>query len=178
MSQPYVGQIMIFAFNFAPRDWSFCNGAVIPISQNTALFSIIGTTYGGNGVTTFALPNIQDACVVATGQGPGLTNYALGQTAGVADVTLTQSQMPAHNHTVDASAADVIADYVLPVDQGYWIGKQATGSGILFAQAPDGNTLAAQTITMAGGSLPHMNEQPYLGMNYCIAQYGIFPSRN
>jgi microcystin-dependent protein len=177
MSEPYIGQIGIFAFNFAPRNWSFCNGALVPIAQNQALFSIIGTTYGGNGTTNFALPNIQDTCVVATGQGPGLSNYVLGETAGAAEVTLTQQQMPQHNHQVDTIAADVNTDYAQTVVQSAWIGKQFKG-GALFNPTPDGNTFAVQTIAIAGGSLPHMNEQPYLGMNYCIAQYGVFPSRN
>jgi microcystin-dependent protein len=178
MSQPYIGQIMVFAFNFAPRDWSFCNGALIPISQNQALFAIIGTTYGGNGMTNFALPNIQDTCVVGTGQGVGLSNYVLGEKLGVAEVTLNQTQLPMHNHAVDTMGADTATDYGLTVAQGYWLGKQTTGSVGFFAAAPDGTTLSPLAVSTAGGSLPHMNEQPYLGMNYCIAQYGIFPSQN
>jgi microcystin-dependent protein len=178
MTQPYIAQIALFSFSFAPRYWAFCNGALQSISQNQALFALIGTTYGGDGRTTFALPNIQDRTVLNIGQGPGLSNYTLGEPLGAATVTLMQSQMPAHNHQANATAADVLTDYVLGVDQNYWIGKQDTGQGLLFAPTPDGHTFAPQTIASAGGSQPHMNEQPYLGMNYCIALYGIFPSRN
>lgn len=178
MSEPYIAQVAIFGFNFAPRNYAFCNGQLLPISQNQALFSLIGTTYGGDGRTTYGLPNIQDQTVVNIGQGPGLSNYVLGQTAGVAEVTVSQNQMPIHSHTVSASAADKPTDYVLPVANGDWIGKQDTGTAKQFAPAGDGSTFAAPTIAMAGGSLAHQNEQPYLGLNYCIALYGIFPSRN
>jgi microcystin-dependent protein len=176
MSEPYIGQIMIFGFNFAPQNWLFCNGALLSIAQNQALFAIIGTTYGGNGISTFAVPNLQDSSAVSSGQGPGLSNYALGEVAGIANVTLTQPQMPAHNHTASGSSAKAIADYVLGVQNGYWIGD--TRSGSMFTASSDGSTFGGQTISIAGGSLPHPNEQPYLGMNYCIAQFGIFPSRS
>lgn len=182
MSEPYIAQIMIFAFNFAPRNWAFCNGALLPIAQNQALFSIIGTTYGGDGRTTFALPNIQDSSVMSIGQGPGLSNYVLGQTSGVAEVTLTQTQMPAHTHTVSGSNANNPPDFKLAPIQNDWIGGRVGGTGnkdFLFATDPGASqTFASSVISVSGGSLPHMNEQPYLGMNYCIALYGIFPSRN
>ena len=179
MSEPYIGQIMIFGFNFAPQNWLFCNGALLPIAQNQALFAIIGTTYGGNGISTFAVPNLQDSGAVSSGQGPGLSNYALGEVAGIANVTLTQQQMPAHNHTASGSAAATAAGYVVGVQNGYWMGEGDSGAASLFAASPDGTSkFAAQTISVAGGSLPHPNEQPYLGMNYCIAQFGIFPSRS
>jgi len=177
MAEPYIGQVAIFGFNFAPVNWLFCNGALLSISQNQALFAIIGTTYGGNGVSTFAVPNIQDCGVVSSGQGPGLSNDALGQPAGIANVTLTQQQMPTHNHTASASAAKATTDYGLPVAAGYWMGAEVR-AGNLFLANGDGGTFAGQVISMAGGSTPHFNEQPYLGMNYCIAQYGVFPSRN
>lgn len=177
MSEPYIGQIMIFSFNFAPRNWAFCQGQLVAIAQNQALFSIVGTTYGGDGRTTFGLPNIQDAGVVNIGQGPGLSNYVLGETAGVAEVTVTQNQIPAHTHTASGSAATANTGYVNPVQNGYWMGKESRG-GSLFLPSSDGSKFAAQTIAPTGGSLPHQNEQPYLGMNYCIALYGIFPSRS
>jgi microcystin-dependent protein len=176
MSEPYIGQIMIFGFNFAPQNWLFCNGALVSIAQNQALFAVIGTTYGGNGISTFAVPNLQDSGAVGSGQGPGLSNYVLGQTVGIANVTLTQPQMPTHNHTASASAAKAATDYVLPVANGNWMGE--TKGGSLFIPNGDGSTFASQTIAMAGGSLPHLNEQPYLGMNYCMAQFGIFPTRS
>jgi microcystin-dependent protein len=177
MSEPYVAQIMVFAFNFAPRNWAFCNGAVLPISQNEVLFSLVGTTYGGNGTTTFALPNLQDSGVMNLGQGPGLSNYILGEHSGVPTVTLTANQLPTHNHMVNVTGAPTRADYELAPGNGYWIGNRAD-SGELFATATDGSALAPQTISVTGGSLPHDNQQPYLGMNYCIALSGIYPSRN
>lgn len=177
MSEPYVAQVMIFAFDFAPRNWAFCNGAVLPISQNQALFSLVGTTYGGDGRTTFALPNLQDGGVMNFGQGPGLSNYSLGERSGVATVTLTENQLPAHNHVVNVTGASARADYELAPANGYWIGNRAD-SGELFATAPGGGAaLAPQTISAAGGSQSHDNHQPYLGMNYCIALGGVFPMR-
>lgn len=178
MSEPYVGQITLYGFNFAPRNFSFCNGALVPISQNQALFSIIGTTYGGNGIQTFGLPNTQDSSIVGQGQSPGTSNYVLGQTVGADSVTLQTQQMPMHSHIANGSTANAPANYVLTVAQGFWLGQHDTGAGLQFTPAGDGSTFAASTITTAGGSQPHMNEQPYLGMNYCIALYGIFPSRN
>lgn len=177
MAEPYVGQIAIFGFNFAPQNWVFCNGALMAISQNQALFAIIGTTYGGNGVSTFGMPNIGNSCVVSQGQGPGLSNYIIGETAGITDVTLTSQQMPQHTHTASAMTATSNPNYVLGVQNGYWLGKE-TRAGELFAANGDGHTLANQSISISGGSQPHSNEQPYLGMNFCMAQYGIFPSRN
>lgn len=177
MSQQFIGQILLYGFNFAPRNFAYCEGQQMAISQNQALFAIIGTTYGGNGVTTFALPNIQDHTVMSIGQGPGLTNYVLGQVSGVAEVTLQQSQIPQHNHTATAYAAQKVDFSNTPTAQG-WMGSRA-GGGSLFATAPSGGSnLAPQVISTNGGSLPHQNEQPYLAMNYCICLYGIFPSQN
>jgi microcystin-dependent protein len=174
MSEPYIGQIAIFGFNFAPQNWVFCNGALMSISQNAAFFSVIGTYYGGNGTTTFAVPNIQNCGAVGWGQGPGLSNYVIGQTIGTADVTLTQAQMPAHTHFVNSSAG---SSYVQPVANSSWIGA-IVDRGELFLASPDGSTFASQTIGTQGGSQPHNNQQPFLGMNFCIAQYGIFPTRS
>jgi len=177
MSEPYIGQIAIFGFNFAPQNWAFCNGALLSIQQNQALFAIIGTYYGGNGVTNFALPNIQNCGTVSWGQGPGLSNYALGQTAGVPNVTLASQQMPTHNHLANGSAATSDAGYVTGVTNGYWMGKESRG-GSLFNANATGNTFAPGVIGFAGGSQPHINQQPLLGMNFCIAQYGIFPAQS
>ncbi|HXC54206.1 MAG TPA: tail fiber protein [Rhizomicrobium sp.] len=174
MSEPYVAQVMLFAFNFAPRSYAFANGATIAISQNEALFSIIGTTYGGNGQTTFQLPNIQEKGVMNIGQGPGLSNYVLGEVTGVDNVTLLQNQIPVHNHTLSASAGS--QSELLPTQNG-WYGSVALPGKLFSTNSPDTN-MNAQAISMAGGSQPHMNQQPYLAMNYCIALYGIFPSRN
>jgi microcystin-dependent protein len=175
MTQPYIGQITIFGFSFAPRNWAFCNGALLPIVQYQALFSIIGTTYGGDGRTTFALPNIQNNAVMNMGQGPGLPNYALGETSGVPTVTLSQQQMPSHTHTVSAMGGTA---FTLEPEQNDWIGSREGGPAgdFLFSTAPgSGQTFASQVITFSGSSLAHENMQPFLGMNYCIAVYGIFP---
>jgi microcystin-dependent protein len=181
MSEPYVGQVMIFAFNFAPRNWAFCNGALLPIAQYQALFSIIGTTYGGDGIRTFALPNIQDRTVMAQGQGPGLSSYELGQTSGVSDVTLQVQNLPAHSHTVSGESGKAATDFTLIPAQNDWIGNRSGGaaSDFMFAASPgSGQNFSGQTISFSGSTFPHINEQPYLCMNYCIAVYGIFPSRN
>ncbi len=176
MSEPYVGQIAIFGFNFAPQNWVFCNGALMSISQNAAFFSVIGTYYGGNGTTTFAVPNIQNCGVVGWGQGPGLSNYVIGETIGVPNVTLTMAQMPVHNHIANGTNG---SSYGLTVTNGNWMGEHETGNAYLFTGSPDGqNSFAPGAISIAGGNQPHSNEQPYLAMNFCIAQYGIFPTRS
>jgi microcystin-dependent protein len=177
MSEPYIGQIAIFGFNFAPQNWVFCNGGLMSISQNTAFYSVIGTYYGGNGIQTFAVPNIQNCGVVGWGQGPGLSNYVIGEPIGEPEVTLNVMQLPAHNHLANGIASKANTDYVPGVQNGYWMGQEAR-SASLFGTATDGTTLASQTIGLQGGSQPHMNQQPFLGMNFCIAQYGIFPTRS
>jgi microcystin-dependent protein len=171
-----LGQISIFGFNFAPRGWAFCNGQILPIAQNTALFSLLGTTYGGNGQTTFALPNLQSRVPVHFGQGPGLSTYDLGQQAGVETVTLIITQIPAHTHsaTVHASSADTGLD--AQPENNYPAAGVASGN---YKNATDVNMNAAMvTNGIAGGNQPHENLQPYLALNFCIALEGIFPSRN
>lgn len=174
MSEPYVGQIAIFGFNFAPQNWVFCNGALMSIQQNQVLFAVIGTTYGGNGIQNFAVPNIQNSGVVSWGQGPGLSSYVIGQTAGVADVTLTTGQMPQHNHLANAFAGSSQTLQLANASSIPNTGKEVA----MFRSSSDGNTFNGATISIQGGSLPHVNQQPYLGMNFCIAQYGIFPSQS
>ena len=169
MSEPFLGQISIFVFNFAPRGWAFCNGQILPIAQNTALFSLLGTTYGGNGQTTFALPNLMSRVPVHFGQGPGLSSYALGQTSGSETVTLTSSQMPAHNHLASVTGAGAGASRP---------GGNFPSGGGAYATASDGGTFNAAFIQNAGGGQPHANIQPYLALNFCIAIEGIYPSRN
>lgn len=182
MTQPYIAQVQIFGFNFAPRDWAFCNGALLAIAQNQALFSLVGTSYGGNGQTTYALPNLQDRTVMNIGQAPGLSSYALGQPSGEPEVTLLTSQIPSHRHTVSTKGAANPADFNLAPQQNYWIGTREGGrekADALFTPDPTpGSSFASQVISVTGGSFEHQNEQPYLGMNFCIALYGIFPSRN
>ena len=174
MSEPFIGQISIYGFNFAPRGWAFCNGQILSIAQNTALFSLLGTTYGGNGQTTFALPNLQSRVPIHFGQGPGLSAYSLGEQAGTETVTLTQQEMPQHTHTATTAVART--------------GSSRFPLNNLPATGPDNNwdptvfqgTLAPNFITnsLTGGSQPHSNIQPFLALNFCIALEGIFPSRN
>jgi microcystin-dependent protein len=170
---PFVAEIRIFGGNFAPTGWAFCDGQLLPISQNTALFSLLGTTYGGDGRTTFALPNLQDRVPVGFGQAPGLSNRDLGATAGAAAVTLLASAMPAHRHTLLASST-------LPTDIGPSpeVTFAQTVTGKIYRDATSAVAMAAETLRPAGGNLPHNNMQPYLVMNYIIALQGIYPPRS
>jgi microcystin-dependent protein len=170
MSDPFIGELRLFPYNFAPRGWAFCSGQILPISQNTALFSLLGTTYGGNGQTTFALPDLRGRVPVSSGQGPGLSSYDLGQSGGTESVTLNLNQTPAHNHLVNGSsndATDSRPDGTFPAAVG--AGAYAKSSDVQMNQG---------MISQAGGSQPHENIQPYLTLNWCIALEGIFPSRN
>lgn len=171
MADPFVAEIRIFPFNFAPTGWAFCNGQILPISQNTALFSLLGTTYGGNGQSTFGLPNLQGRAPMFWGLGPGLSLHDLGEMAGSETVTLLESEIPAHSHALRASTE---------------IGEDRTPVGEAFAQSTGGNlygapnnlvAMAPQALPPAGGSQPHNNMQPYLTLNFCIALQGVFPPR-
>ena len=169
MTDPFIGEIRLFPYNFAPRGWAFCNGQVLSIAQNTALFSLLGTTYGGNGQTTFALPDLRGRVPVSSGQGPGLSNYSLGQVGGTESVTLNTNQMPAHNHQVNVNAGGATT-------------SRANGNfpstGGSYNSATDGSTFNPNAVSNTGGNQPHENVQPYLTLNFCIALEGIFPSRN
>jgi microcystin-dependent protein len=169
MAEPFYGEIRAFGFNFAPRGWAMCNGQLLPIAQNTALFSLLGTTYGGNGQTTFGLPNLQSRVPMHFGQGPGLSSVNLGEQAWVENVTLNATQMPQHNHAANATQG--------PATASRPGGAIPSGGGAYSSAAAD-TTMAAGFIGTAGGSQPHENRQPYLALNYCIALEGIFPSRN
>ena len=182
--EPYLGNVTVFAGNFAPRAWMFCQGQLLAIAQFDALFALIGTTYGGDGQSTFALPDFRSRTAVHAGQGSGLSNYVLGQTGGSENVTLLSSQMPAHNHqlltfSVKQSASTDTASGVNNPQNAY----PASGTGsTVYANASDGTTMASYssigTTPIAGGSNPVPTIQPYLAMNYIIAVEGIFPSRN
>lgn len=172
MSTPLLAEIRLFAGNFAPRGWAFCNGQILSISQNTALFSLLGTTYGGNGQTTFALPDLRGRVPISQGQGPGLPLYSLGEMGGEPNHTLIQTEMPAHNHTVQSNKA-TNADATSSRPNG-----RVPAAGGAYADTSDGSALQPDVIGAAGGSQPHNNMQPYLGLNYIIALEGIFPSRN
>ena len=180
MATPFIAEIVMFAGNFAPRGWAFCQGQILSISQNTALFSLLGTTYGGNGQTTFALPDLRGRVPVGTGQGPGLSNISLGEVAGEANHTLITQEIPAHDHLVGANTSP--ANTANPTGNSLAVG-QVTVSGAtelasMYVSANPNVNLNAATGGLAGGSQPHNNMQPYLGMNYIIALQGIFPSRN
>lgn len=171
MADPFVAEIRIFPFNFPPKGWAFCNGQILPISQNTALFSLLGTVYGGDGKSTFALPDLEGSAAMHPGQGQGLSLRDLGQIGGAESVTLIQSEIPAHTHALTVSQADGLER--LPGGQ-----LAATGIGIGLYAAPGALTqLAPQALPPAGGSLPHNNMQPYLTLNFCIALQGVFPAR-
>ena len=174
MSEPYIGEIIMFAGNFAPKGWMLCQGQLLSIAQNTALFSILGTTYGGDGVTTFALPDFRGRYPMQQGQGPGLTPRSLGEQGGSESVTLVSTQMPAHNHTLVCSNAQsdlsIPAANVLGADQG--------GATLNYVAGPLDATMNPATIGVAGGSQPHQNMSPFLALNFIIAVQGIYPSRN
>ncbi len=167
---PFVGEIGIVAFNFAPRGWALCNGQILPIAQYTALFSLLGTTYGGNGFTTFALPDLRGRVPIHFGQGPGLSNYNLGQTGGTETETLSLSQMPLHNHQHMVDLGNGVSDD----PNGRLVAKNAAGIPQYGVNATA--TLAPGAIGPVGGSQPHNNLQPYLTLNFIIALQGIFPS--
>jgi len=171
-TQPFLGEIRAIAFNFPPKGWAFCNGQLLSIQQNQALFAILGTTYGGNGQTTFALPDLRGRSPLHFGQSPGLSNYVLGQAAGTEGVTLIQSQMPAHNHLVKANANANAGVAANSFPAGPPSGNNLYGPSVA-GPAMDTNMVPAQ-----GGNQPHSNQQPYLVVNYVIALVGIFPSMN
>lgn len=171
MDQPFLSEIQIFAFNFAPRGWAMCNGQLLAIAQNTALFSLLGTTFGGNGQTTFALPDMRGRVAIHPGNS-GQGTYVLGQAGGSQTVTLTQPQLPAHTHT--AVATSTTASETYPATTNTWAAGAAEPA---FASGAN-NVMAPTTINVAGGSQPHQNRSPYLALNICIALEGIFPSRN
>ena len=169
MADPFLAEIRIFPFNFAPRGWAFCNGQLMPISQNTALFALLGVTYGGDGKSTFALPDLQGAAPMHPGQGPGLSLRDLGEAGGTETVTLLTSEIPLHSHTLQAFPSAEVAN---PTPTRGW------GNAPMY-QAPGMSfgAMAPETIAPTGGSQPHNNMQPYLTLNFCIALQGVFPQR-
>jgi len=177
MAEPFLGEIRMFAGNFAPRGWALCNGQILPISQNTALFSLLGTTYGGNGVTTFALPDLQSRLPMHWGQGPGLSQRVIGETAGTESVTLINSHMPIHTHT--ANAASAAGDQPSPSGNVWAVPSDSQGNTLNAFVAPSAAnaTLAPQAIGISGGSQPVGIMPPFLCLTFIIALNGIFPSR-
>jgi microcystin-dependent protein len=183
MTAPFVGDIRPFGFNFAPRGWAMCNGQILAIAQNTALFSILGTTYGGNGQTTFALPDLRGRMPMNIGQGPGLTSRVLGEQGGVETVTLLTTEMPAHTHTLNTrNDPTTDANYVATPVAGYFVSRylyHVNSSALAWTKnTASPVSLHPNTLAAFGGNQPHQNLQPYLSVNWCIALQGIFPSRN
>jgi microcystin-dependent protein len=184
MSSPYLSQILMFGGNFAPKGYGLCNGQLMNINQNQALFSLIGTTYGGNGVTTFGLPNLQSALAPSFGQGPGLSNYNLGQVGGAPNITLNQSQVPSHQHFMQAvtnpsaTTSSSISNSVLP-------GAPSASGAAFYAKPPASgqpalipHTLATGVTNPQGNNQPHSNLMPSLCITFCIALVGVYPTRN
>jgi microcystin-dependent protein len=181
MSDPFLAEIRIFPFNFAPKGWQFCNGQLLPISQFTALFSLLGTNFGGDGRSTFQLPNLQGCCVIDAGQGTGLTQYAVGETGGSASVALTAQELPIHPHdfmvkaSSDATTASAGGNVY---EKPNFNAQGSTGPIFAYTQTAPGTTrLNANAITASGSSAPHNNMMPYLTLNFCISTQGMFPPR-
>lgn len=177
MASPFLGEIKLFAGNFAPRGWAFCNGQLLSIAQNSALFALLGTIYGGDGVTTFALPDLRGRVPVHLGQGPGLSNYPQGTTGGAETVTLAVTQIPSHAHTLNASdlpgaATSPANNFIAEPNPG--LGKAANPA----FNSSASTTLAPGAVSATGGGQAHENRPPYLTLNYIISLQGIFPSRN
>ncbi|MEO8598020.1 MAG: tail fiber protein [Candidatus Solibacter sp.] len=175
-TEPFIGSIVMFAGNFAPRGWAFCAGQLLPIAQNTALFSILGTTYGGNGQTTFALPDLRGRTPAGAGQGPGLPNVDLGQVGGSNTVTLTVQNLPAHNHLIMCDNTGQTSTQPSGLIPG--VSDDRTTTLPVYSGNPANATMSPQMVGMAGSGLPVSVQDPYLGLNYIIALEGIFPSRN
>lgn len=180
MADPFVAEIRIYPFNFAPTGWAFCNGQLLPLSQNTALFSLLGTVYGGDGKSTFALPDLQGRVTMQPGQGQGLSLHDLGEQGGSDTITLLESEMPVHTHSQMAHGDEAVS--ANPSGQmlakGLWDDGTAAGVvGAYSSQVPN-TTMAPQALAPAGGSLPHNNLMPYLALNFCIALQGVFPPRS
>jgi microcystin-dependent protein len=173
MSEPFIGQIQIFPYNFAPRGWAFCQGQIMSIAQNTALFALLGTTFGGNGQTTFALPDLRSRIPVGAGQGPGLSSYDLGEQTGTETVTLTTNQMPAHAHPFQILANESDPNSKVPLNNFF-----CNNAANFYQTSQDGTKMGQQTTGIAGGNQPFGVIQPILCLNFCIALEGIFPSRN
>ncbi len=172
MADPFVAEIRIFPFNFPPSGWASCNGQILPISQNTALFSLLGTTYGGDGKSTFALPDLQGRAPMQHGQGPGLSLHDLGEAGGSQSVSLLESEMPVHAHSLSFSSDP--ADLRQPTATRTLARSQ---SGFAYGNATSLTNMSASALAYAGGGLPHNNMQPYLTLNFCIALQGVFPPR-
>jgi microcystin-dependent protein len=176
MSNPFVAEVRIFTGNFAPKGWALCDGQLMAISQNTALFSLLGTTYGGDGKSTFALPDLQGSAPMQAGQGPGLSLRDLGETAGEQTVTLLQTEMPAHSHSAQGSSG---SNQTTPAGNAWASGAKLGGGNLYFPSTPASNVqMSPFGTSIAGGNLPHNNMMPFLGLTFIIALQGVFPPRS
>lgn len=178
--EPFLGQICLFGFDYAPTGWALCNGQMMSIAQNNALFALLGTTYGGNGQTTFALPDLRGRVAINQGGGPGLSPHTIGEVSGTENVTLIQTQMPAHNHMLAVSGSAATTNNPNGGVLAASAGNDGDGNPVTVNtyNATPNATANPQAISMAGGNQPHENMQPYLTLNYCIALTGVFPSRS
>lgn len=174
MSEPFIAEVRIWGTNFAPRGWAFCDGQLLAIAQNTALFSLISTTYGGDGRTTMGLPNLQDKVPMHPGRGPGLTERRLGQMTGEQTTTLTEAQIPNHSHS--ATACNTAGTTENP--EGQFIGFDRSGTDKVFTGTNTPAPMASEALKSNGGSQAHSNLQPFLTLNFCIALLGTYPSRS
>jgi microcystin-dependent protein len=177
----FLGSVMLFGGNFAPRNWALCQGQILSIAQNTALFSLLGTTYGGNGQTTFALPDLRGRAVVGAGQGPGLSDYELGQVGGVENTTLITMQMPAHSHAVSMKITPGSSTSAASTNPTNAVYAPDGGGNPAYSGSPNATMAAYQavlTTSPTGSNIPFSNRNPFLGLNYLICTSGIFPSRN
>ena len=173
MAEPFLGQIIMFAGNFAPVGWAFCDGQLLPISQNTALFSLLGTTYGGTGITTFALPDLRGRVPLHVGQGPGLSSYVLGQVGGAENATLQVTNLPSHTHSVNCSSSG--GNQASP--GGNFLAVESTGTSANYSSGPPDSAMNAQALGPVGGNQPFSIQQPYGCVTFVIALQGIYPSR-
>lgn len=178
MANPFVAEIRIFPFNFAPKGWAFCDGQLLPLSQNTALFSLLGTTYGGDGKSTFALPNLQGNAPMHPGQGPGLSLHDLGESSGSDTITLLESEIPAHSHAANCLTGTA-GDSDTAILWAKTVGASRQQAPPNYASTgPPSAQMNDRAIGPAGGDQPHNNMQPYLTLNFCIALQGVYPPRS
>jgi microcystin-dependent protein len=180
MSAPFVAEIRMFGFNFAPTGWAFCDGQLLPISQNTALFSLLGTNFGGDGKSTFGLPNMQGNVPIHAGQGPGLSQRFVGEAGGEQNVTLLSTEMPSHTHGFVCSTANatVVTSNTNQLAKGFKGNLQGNTQVKMYSTAAPNSQMNPLTIGISGQSNPHNNMMPYLTVNFCIALQGVFPARN
>jgi microcystin-dependent protein len=179
MSNPFVSEIRMFGFNFAPTGWALCNGQLLPISQNTALFSLLGTSFGGNGQSNFALPNLQSSVPLHAGDGAGLSQRFIGEIGGEQNVTLLISEMPAHNHSFvcTTATATVVTSNTNQPAYGFTGNFQSSVEAKMYSTVAPNATMNPNAIGITGGSQPHNNLMPYLTVSFCIAMQGVFPAR-